>query len=282
VFLDKRNKKSRLGYGSVFSVPQWQIHLDKSLKNNILIEMNYNIDYDNISANYSIHRNANSTVVNHVLEKMKNKNIEKILEMGCGTADYLFALTQQLNSDSYGFDNSENMIKEANKKNPGLNLNVNDLDNVFNYEDDSFDLVYSIDVIHYVNDLNYYFKECNRVLNKDGILVTVTDSGEDLENRTITKYFPESLEIEKKRYPGVYKIVKNMKNNGFKGIEITHSEKEYKMSDEIFQKFKNKAFSAIKLISDESFEEGIQKIEEDMKKNKCLVKELYTYIWGVK
>jgi len=282
VFLDKRNKKSRLGYGSVFSVPQWQIHLDKSLKNNILIEMNYNIDYDNISANYSIHRNANSTVVNHVLEKMKNKNIEKILEMGCGTADYLFALTQQLNSDSYGFDNSENMIKEANKKNPGLNLNVNDLDNVFNYEDDSFDLVYSIDVIHYVKDLNYYFKECNRVLNKDGILVTVTDSGEDLENRTITKYFPESLEIEKKRYPGVYKIVKKMKNNGFKGIEITHSEKEYKMSDEIFQKFKNKAFSAIKLISDESFEEGIQKIEEDMKKNKCLVKELYTYIWGVK
>jgi len=244
--------------------------------------MNYNIDYDNISENYSIYRNASSTVVNHILERIKDKNIKKMLEIGCGTADYLYALTQKLKCDSYGFDNSENMINEANLKNPGLNLNVDNLDNVFNYEDDFFDLAYSIDVIHYVKDLNHYFKECNRVLNKDGVLVTVTDSGEDLENRTITKYFPESLEIERKRYPGVYKIVKSMQNNGFKGINITHSEKEYKMSGEIFQKFKNKAFSAIKLISDESFEEGIQKIEEDMKKNKCLVKELYSCIWGVK
>ncbi len=244
--------------------------------------MNYNIDYDNISENYSIYRNASSTVVNHILEKIKNKNIKRILEIGCGTADYLYALTQQLKCDSYGFDNSENMISEANIKNPGLNLSINDINNVFDYTDIFFDLAYSVDVIHYVKDLNHYFKECSRILNKDGVIFTITDSEEDLENRTITQYFPESLEIEKKRYPGTYKIVKNMKDNRFKGIEITHSEKEYKMDEKTFQKFKNKAFSSLRLIGDESFENGIEKIEEDMKKNKCLIKELYTYIWGVK
>ena len=244
--------------------------------------MNYNVNYDSISENYSIHRNASPTVVNHILEKVKNKNIKKILEIGCGTADYLYALTQQLNSDSYGFDNSENMINEANSKNPGLNLSINDLDSVFNYEDDFFDLVYSIDVIHYVEDLNHYFKECLRVLNRSGIIVTITDSQEDLENRTITKYFPESLEIEKKRYSSVYKIVKNMKDNSLKKIEITHTEREYKMDEKTFKKFKNKAFSAIRLVSEENFKKGIQRIEEDIKNNKCLVKELYTYIWGIK
>ncbi len=244
--------------------------------------MNYNIDYDNISENYSIYRKASPTVVNHILENIKNKSIEKILEVGCGTADYLYALSQKSKCDSYGFDNSESMINEANKKNPGLNLSINDLHNVFDYNDDFFDLVYSIDVIHYVKDLNHYFEECNRVLNKCGIVLIITDSQEDLENRTITKYFPESLEIEKKRYPGAYKIVKNMKDNRFKGIEITHTEKEYKMNDKVFQKFRNKAFSTIRLISEETFEKGIKKMEEDMEKNKCLVKELYTYIWGVK
>jgi SAM-dependent methyltransferase len=220
--------------------------------------MDYNIDYNDISENYSIYRNASPTVVDHILEKIKNKNIKEILEIGCGTADYLYALTQQLKCNSYGFDNSENMISEANKKNPGLKLKINDLHKVFDYNDNFFDLVYSIDVVHYVKDLD------------------------DLENRTITKYFPESLEIEMKRYPGVNEIIENMKNSDFKGIEISHTEKEYKMDEKIFQKFKNKAFSAIRLISEESFEKGIKKVKKDMKNNKCLVKELYTYIWGVK
>ena len=244
--------------------------------------MNYNIDYGNISENYSICRNASPAVVNHILENIKNKNIKEILEIGCGTADYLYALSQQLRCDSYGFDNSESMINEANKKNPGLNLTINDLHNSFDYDNDFFDLVYSIDVIHYVKDINHYFEEIKKVLNKDGVVLTVTDSREDLENRTITKYFPESLEIEKKRYPSVYKIIEKMKSIGFKGIEITHTEKEHKMSEETFQKFKSKAFSAIRLISEESFDKGIKKIKEDMEKNKCLVKELYTYVWGMK
>jgi len=54
--------------------------------------MNYNIDYNNISKDYSIYRNASPAVVNHILERIKGKNIKKILEIGCGTADYLFAL----------------------------------------------------------------------------------------------------------------------------------------------------------------------------------------------
>ncbi|HOV14080.1 MAG TPA: class I SAM-dependent methyltransferase, partial [Spirochaetota bacterium] len=49
-----------------------------------------------------------------------------------------------------------------------------------------------------------------------------------------------------------------------------------------FQKFKNKAYSAIRLISDKSFDEGIKKLEEDMKKNKCKINDLYTYIKGTK
>ena len=244
--------------------------------------MNYNINYDNISKNYSIYRNASVTVVNHILEKIRNKNIKKMLEIGCGTADYLYALTQELKCDSYGFDNSENMIDEANKKNPHLNLSVNDILNPFDYDNDFFNLAYSMDVIHYVKDLNHYFREVNRVLNKDGLVLTITDSEEDLKSRTITKYFPESLEIEMERYPGVNKIVENMENNGFKEIEITHTEREFQMSEEVFEKFKNKAFSSVRLLSEESFEKGIKKIEEDTEKNECFVKELYTYIWGIK
>lgn len=240
------------------------------------------INYNNISKNYSIHRNASSIVINHILQKLENKKMQKVLEIGCRTANYLYSLSRQIKADFYGFDNSEGMIVEANKKNAGFNLEINDFHNNFNYNSSLFDLVYSIDVIHYVKDLDHYFKECFRVLDNNGIIITITDSEEDLKNRTMTKYFPESLEIEQKRYPGIETIIKNMKNNGFKKIESSHTEKEYEIDDKTFQKFKNKAYSAIRLISNDSFNKGIKKLEEDMKKNKCIVNELYTYVRGRK
>jgi len=246
------------------------------------IKMNKIINYNDISKNYSIHRNSSCEVITHILQLLNNKKIETILEVGCGTADYLFSLGQNIKSQLFGFDNSEGMVKEGNIKNPGLILTVNDVHNKFNYNNDFFDFVYSIDVIHYVKDLDHCFNESFRVLKKDGIIMTITDSEEDLKNRTMTKYFPKSLQIEMKRYHKIKTIKESMERNGFKEIEISHTEKEYEIDEKLFQKFKNKAYSAIRLISDKSFDEGIKKLEEDMKKNKCKINELYTYIKGTK
>lgn len=244
--------------------------------------MNYKINYDKVSKNYSIHRNASFTVIDHILKELENKKLKKVLEIGCGTANYLYLFSQKTKAACFGFDNSEGMINEENKKNPGLNLEINDLHNDFNYESNTFDLVYSIDVIHYVKDLNHYFKECFRIMNNNGIIITITDSEDDLKNRTMTRYFPESLEIEKKRYPSIEKIIQNMKNNNFNEIKLSHTEKELQLDDKIFQKFKNKAYSAIRLISNDSFNKGIKKIEDDMNKKNCIIKVLYTYVWGMK
>lgn len=244
--------------------------------------MNSKVDYDQIAKNYSTHRNASERVVQYIIDRLQNVNVEKILEIGCGTVDHLYALNQLIKREAYGFDKSSEMVLEGKRKNPGLNLKVGDADSDFPYENDYFGFAFSVNVIHYIKDLHYYFSESYRVLGNKGTILTVTDSGKDIRKRTMSKYFPESMENELKRYPSIEKIINEIEKVGFRKIETTHTDYTYQITEKELEKFKNKAYSALRLISKDCFEKGISKMTEDVKKGKCEGNELYTYVWGAK
>ena len=63
------------------------------------------------------------------------------------------------------------------------------------------DLVFNVDVIHYIKQLPTFFQEARRVLKTGGTLLIATDSDSDLRNRSLTHFFPEILEHELARYP---------------------------------------------------------------------------------
>lgn len=51
------------------------------------------INYDSIAKIYADNRKASERVVSHIAERFRQKVPSDILEIGCGTANYLFALT---------------------------------------------------------------------------------------------------------------------------------------------------------------------------------------------
>lgn len=244
--------------------------------------MNLKINYNKIAKDYSIYRNASERIISHIIDKLQDFNPYNFLEIGCGTADHLFALNQLMKKESYGFDQSSEMIREGRKKNPGLNLKVGDVGNKFPYENDYFDFIFSINVIHYIKDLYHYFSESHRILIDGGTILTVTDSAEDIRNRAMSKYFPESVKNDLERYPSIIRITNEMEKVGFRDIEITHTTHTYKIREKELVKFKNKAYSAIRLVSQDCFEKGINWMTEDVRRGRCEGKELYTYIWGIK
>jgi len=244
--------------------------------------MNSKINYGEIAKDYSIHRNASERVILHIIGKLRGFKIENFLEIGCGTADHLYALNQLMKKEASGFDQSSEMIREGREKNPGLNLKVGDAENKFPYENNYFDFAFSVKVIHYIRDMYHYFGESHRSLRDGGIILTVTDSEEDIRNRTMSKYFPESMEKDLKRFPSIERITNEMEKVGFRNIEITHIGCTYQLTEKDLMKFTNKIYSTIRLVSKDCFEKGISKMTEDVKKGRCEGKELYTYIWGVK
>lgn len=100
-------------------------------------------------------------------------------------------------------------------------MKVGDVGNKFPYENDYFNFVFSVNVLHYIKDLYHCFSESYRILRDRGIILTVTDSEEDIRNRAMSKYFPESVENDLRKYPSIKIIVDEIKKVRFRDIGIT-------------------------------------------------------------
>jgi SAM-dependent methyltransferase len=104
---------------------------------------------------------------------------ERILDLGCGTGRHVVYFAS-LGFDVYGFDASPKALSMAQEwlqeKNLTANLREHLMENRFPYDDDFFDTVISIQVIHHnlMKDIEKTVREIERVLKPEGVLfVTV-------------------------------------------------------------------------------------------------------------
>lgn len=93
----------------------------------------------------------------------------RILDIGCGDAKYFIKLTDRFN-DFYGVELSNVHFESA--KNVFLTANYIVADgNELPFQDSSFDAIISFGAFEHNEDIGSIFKECNRVLNKNGVLL---------------------------------------------------------------------------------------------------------------
>jgi SAM-dependent methyltransferase len=240
------------------------------------------IDYDRLAPVYAVQRNASLYVLSHIVQAMRGRSVAAMLEAGCGTADYLWLLTRALAASGCGFDRSAGMLQEGRQKNPGLDLLQAQGLAAFPYAGAGFDLVLSVNVIHYIPDLHHFFAEAWRVLRPGGIVVTVTDSEQDIQERTMSRYFPGTVAVELARYHPIATIERAMHQCGFGMIEISHTRHEFTLDQTRLTGYRNKAFSALRLLPEEEFERGMRQLEDDVRRGGRMGREVYTYVWGIK
>ncbi|MCD6326595.1 methyltransferase domain-containing protein [bacterium] len=244
--------------------------------------MSTQIDYDQLAQNYSSLRKASEHIISHVATRLKSGDIKQFAEIGCGTGDHLYALTQVLGGDAHGFDDSKEMLNQARLKYPELRARQGNVDERFPYNARSFGLAFSVNVIHYIKDLEHYFAEARRVLRDGGKVLTVTDSEDDIRNRTMARYFPETIKTDLRRYPSIEMIAAAMRSAGFSDIELTHTLHSYRIDESHLERFRNKASSTLRLIGQNCFDIGVSKMTADVKAGICEGQEVYTYVWGLK
>jgi ubiquinone/menaquinone biosynthesis C-methylase UbiE len=236
------------------------------------------LDYDELDEPYARHRRPHPGVLGRLLSGVPLSPRALVLEVGCGTGNYAIALAARSQARTRGLDPSRRMIAQAARRSPALHWSVGRAE-ALPFAAGAFDLAFSVDVIHHVADRPAFFREAWRVLGPEGRLCTVTDSEADIERRIpLSAYFPETVAVERQRYPPIAGLTREMQAAGFVAITEESVELEYLLTDAAA--CRERSFSSLHLISEEAFRRGLARLETDLAQGPVRARSLYTLVWG--
>jgi len=203
-----------------------------------------------------------------------------VLEVGCGTGNYLIAIRELVGCSCWGIDPSMEMLAQARARSGQVQLLQGKAEQLA-FPDGQFDFVFSVNVIHHVGDRGRSFREAWRMLRHGGRTCTATDSEQDIRRRRpLAVYFPETVEVDLARYPRIQELRAGMQEAGFAHVAEEMVEFAYEIRD--IGSFRDKAFSCLRLIPDEAFRRGIERMEKDLLTGPIVGVSRYTLVWGVK
>jgi SAM-dependent methyltransferase len=109
----------------------------------------------------------------HLLDLRPTQNYD-ILDFGCGSGELLGAIHKILPEGSklIGIDSSAKVIGDAKNSYPHIDFRHEKFVDAFNFSDASFDIVISVDTIECIPNKPALISEINRVLKKDGKVLT--------------------------------------------------------------------------------------------------------------
>lgn len=126
--------------------------------------------YNNWSGSYDNDKNLTRDLDERVMsETFNNKRFGSILEIGCGTGKNT-AFLSEIGEKVCSVDFSERMIDKAREKISKTNVlfSIADINEKWDFKDDSFDLITSNLVLEHVGNLNHIFSEAKRMLGENG------------------------------------------------------------------------------------------------------------------
>jgi ubiquinone/menaquinone biosynthesis C-methylase UbiE len=238
------------------------------------------IDYDVVALEYARHRRVHPEVLRDLVSTSGVGTGSKVLEIGCGTGNYIIALQELADCSCWGVDPSAEMLSRAKERSARIIFGLGRGERL-GFPPDFFDLVFSVDVVHHLEDHLAYFSEAHRILKLGGEVCTVTDSAWIIRHRLpLALYFPQTVEVDLERYPRISELRELMEQAGFSGITGSQVGSVYQLTD--IQAYREKAFSSLQLISEEAHRKGIERLERDLRTGSIPCVSRYLLLWGTK
>ncbi len=228
-------------------------------------------DYDQIAPTFDkrYERNAYEGVERALHEFIGNECELRILEAGCGTGHWLEVLRR---SENYviGLDYSAGMLARARSSLHGMPL-IRGTAEHLPLPDASLDQVFCINALHHFPDKPAFLAEVKRILRPRGRLLTVgLDPHRDVDGWHVYEYFPESLAIDRERFPASEMLREWMAVAGFKNCttqEVDHRVIKVPAREALAQgRLDKAATSQLSVLTDEEYENGMQRLFADMQR----------------
>jgi len=227
------------------------------------------VNYNEISQTYDDVRQVDTDLINSFLKEVEFDSSTRILDIGCGTGNHSDLLQKVTQGKIYGIEPSTGMLNKAKQKKSKVVYKQGDAEHI-PFEDQYFDFIYMTDVIHHVPNIGKMFAEIYRVLKANGKVCIVTQSHQQIENRPIAQFFPETVAVDKRRYPDIPEIIVNAEDQGLKLVKnaVLNENVKIELGQEFMELVKKKGYSMLHLLSDEEYSEGLRGLENKLMNGK--------------
>lgn len=240
----------------------------------------YRVNYDWGADDYAAHRRLHPRVFQELSERGGLGAGALVLEVGCGTGNYVQALAESFGCTAYGLDPSAAMLAHARSR-PGAVGWVLGRAEQLGFAGITFDLIFAVDVIHHVSERAAFFREAARTLRTGGRVCIVTDSAEIIRRREVLSgYFPETVDVELARYPRIAQLEGWMAAAGLATLGAVAVQAPYQVTTA--QPFRDRAYSSLHLISERAWQAGLARLERDLARGPIHGASRYACVWGRK
>lgn len=238
----------------------------------------HTIEYNQSASEYAAHRQTHRGVYRELCAQAGLGPGSRVLEVGCGTGNYVSALAESFGCYACGLDPSIEMLARVRSEQVRCLLGRAE---ELGVADGTFDLVFSVDMIHHVGDKGAFYREAARVLQPGGRLCTVTDSADMIRRREILSgYFPETVELELARYPRIVQLEAWMDAAGLAKFRVAAVEEPYQITSA--QPFRDRAYSSLHLIPARAWRAGVERLERDLSRGPVGGVARYACVWAQK
>lgn len=148
--------------------------------------------YDKVGIGYNTTRRADPYIASRLYELLAPKEGCMYADIGCGTGNYLHALTQK-GLHFYGIDPSERMLAEARSHNPDTTFIYAKAEDI-PLEDNFFSGAMACFTLHHWTDMLQGLTEVNRILKPGAKLVILSWTPEQILNYWLNHYFPRMMQ----------------------------------------------------------------------------------------
>lgn len=232
-------------------------------------------DFNAIAAAYSALRPALAAVVTAIA---RDGNSGRALEIGSGTGAYGRALGQTHAWRVVAVDPAVAMVRGGLDIAPRLDAVVGRAETL-PFSRDTFDRVFSVDVIHHVRDLDHFFREAARVLVPGGRVVTVTQSADMIQARhPLSTFWPAAAAFDLGRYPRLSELMAAQRAAGFSRQRLEVVRQSYQVTSA--DPYRQRVFSCLRGIPDSAFADGLTTLDAALAAGPLDTESRYIVLWG--